>query len=158
MRSQLRTSTEVADGRTRFSPDSLFIPRSATSKRQNRLRLSGCERAQAAPQGKIRSGERQGRPFHFSFDSTLKSWFSRVANDLGPWLVAGSRVRPAAGLGQFLSDNPKDEPRSKNTRSPLPDLPRQSIYCHQAEYEDLNDVKRLEQDATFRVNWLEEDS
>jgi hypothetical protein len=45
------------------------------------------------------------------------------------------------------------------THGPLfPDLPRQLIYCNQAEYEDLNDAKRLEQDATFRVNWLEEDS
>src|ERR1019366_5382187 len=44
-----------------------------------------------------------------------------------------------------------DDRRGKNTRLPLPDLLRQSIYSRLAGYEDLNDAERLSQDPTFRL-------
>ena len=41
--------------------------------------------------------------------------------------------------------------RGKNTRLPLADLLRQSIYSRLAGYEDVNDAERLSQDPTFRL-------
>ena len=96
-------------------------------------------------------GEKQNRPFHFSFNSSLKVDFqgSRITSDAGLLLVRELDER--LGLGQLISDNLTDHRRGKNTQLPLPDLLRQSIYSRLAGYEDLNDAERLSNDPTFRL-------
>jgi hypothetical protein len=96
-------------------------------------------------------GEKQNRPFHFSFNSSLKVDFqgSRITSDAGLLLVRELDER--LGLDQLISDNLTDNRRGKNTQLPLPDLLRQSIYSRLAGYEDLNDAERLSHDPTFRL-------
>ena len=103
-------------------------------------------------------GEKQNRPFHFSFNSSLKVGFqgSRITSDAGLLLVRELDER--LGLDQLISDNLTDNRRGKNTQLPLPDLLRQSIYSRLAGYEDLNDAERLSNDPTFRVIGSEEDT
>ena len=43
------------------------------------------------------------------------------------------------------------DPRGTNSRLPLADLLRQSVYRRLAGYEDVNDAERLSQDPTFRL-------
>ena len=94
-------------------------------------------------------GEKQNRPFHFSFNSSLKVDFqgSRITSDAGLLLVRELDER--LGLDQLISDNLTDNRRGKNTQLPLPDLLRQSIYGRLAGYEDLNDAQRLSRAPTF---------
>jgi hypothetical protein len=96
-------------------------------------------------------GEKQKRPFHFSFNSSLKVDFqeSRITSDGGLLLVRELDER--LGLDQFISDNLTDNRRGKNTQLSLSDLLRQSIYSRLAGYEDLNDAERLSQAPTFRL-------
>jgi hypothetical protein len=54
------------------------------------------------------------------------------------------------GLSQLIAQHLTD-PRSTNTRLPLADLLRQSVYSRLAGYEDVNDAERLSQDPTFRL-------
>src|ERR1039458_2717389 len=96
-------------------------------------------------------GEKQNRPFHFSFNSSLKVGFqgSRITSDAGLLLVRELDER--LGLSQLISANLTDNRRGKNTQLPLPDLLRQSIYSRLAGYEDLNDAECLSHDPTFRL-------
>ena len=54
------------------------------------------------------------------------------------------------GLGQLIAQHLTD-PRGTNSRLPLADLLRQSVYSRLAGYEDVNDAERLAQDPTFRL-------
>src|ERR1035441_6031267 len=96
-------------------------------------------------------GEKQNRPFQFSFNSSLKVDFqgSRISSDAG--LLVVRELDERLGLSQLISDNLTDARRGKNTQLPLPDLLRQSIYSRLAGYEDLNDAERLSHDPTFRL-------
>jgi hypothetical protein len=96
-------------------------------------------------------GEKQNRPFHFSFNSSLKVDFqgSRITSDAGLLLVRELDER--LGLGQLISDNLTDNRRGNNTQLPLPDLLRKSIYSRVAGYEGLNDAERFSNDPTFRL-------
>jgi hypothetical protein len=96
-------------------------------------------------------GEKQNRPFHFSFNSSLKVDFqgSRITSDAGLLLVRELDER--LGLGQLISDNLTDHRRGKNTQLPLPDLLRQSVYSRLAGYEDVNNAERLTQAPSFRL-------
>jgi hypothetical protein len=96
-------------------------------------------------------GEKQSRPFHFSFNSSLKVGFqgSRITSDAGLLLVRELDER--LGLTRLISDNLTDNRRGKNTQLPLPDLLHQSIYSQLAGYEDLNDAERFSQDPAFRL-------
>jgi hypothetical protein len=96
-------------------------------------------------------GEKQSRPFHFSFNSSLKVGFqgSRITSDAG--LLVVRQLDERLGLSQLISDNLKNERRGQNTQLPLPDLLRQSIYSQLAGYEDLNDAERFSQDPAFRL-------
>ncbi|MCP5111901.1 MAG: IS1380 family transposase, partial [bacterium] len=49
-------------------------------------------------------------------------------------------------IGEHLTDH-----RAPNSRLPLVDLFRQSVYSRLAGYEDVNDAERLWQDPTFRL-------
>jgi len=95
-------------------------------------------------------GERQNQPFQLSFDASLKVYFqeSRVTSDSG--LILVRELDERLGLGELISQHLTD-PRGTNTRLPLPNLLRQSVYSRLAGYEDVNDAERLSQDPTFRL-------
>jgi len=54
------------------------------------------------------------------------------------------------GMGQLIAQHLTDS-RGTNSRLPLADLLRQSVYSRLAGYEDVNDAERLSQDPTFRL-------
>jgi hypothetical protein len=55
------------------------------------------------------------------------------------------------GLGDLIAAHLSDARRGKNTRLPLADLFRQSVYSRMAGYGDVNDAERLWQDPAFRL-------
>jgi hypothetical protein len=55
------------------------------------------------------------------------------------------------GFGDLVARHLRDSRRGKNTRLPLADLLRQSVYSRIAGYEDVNDAERLSQDPAFRL-------
>jgi hypothetical protein len=95
-------------------------------------------------------GEKQDQPFQFSFNSSLKVDFqgSRVTCDGG--LILVRELDERLGFGELIAQHLTD-PRGTNTRLPLADLLRQSVYSRLAGYEDVNDAERLSQDPTFRL-------
>jgi hypothetical protein len=102
-------------------------------------------------------GERQNQPFQLSFNSSLKVDFqgSRVTSNGG--LILVRELDERLGFGELIEQHLTDT-RAKNTRLPLADLLRQSVYSRLAGYEDVNDAEQLSQDPTFRLigsekNW-----
>jgi len=95
-------------------------------------------------------GEKQNQPFQLSFNASLKIDFqgSRVTSDGG--LILVRELDERLGFGELIAQHLTD-PRGTNTRLPLPDLLRQSVYSRLAGYEDVNDAERLSQDPTFRL-------
>src|ERR1017187_8640972 len=73
------------------------------------------------PGGMNPMGENQNRPFHFSFNSSLKVDFqgSRVTSDAG--LLVVRELDERLGLSELISDNLTDARRGRNTQLPLPD-------------------------------------
>ena len=62
------------------------------------------------------------------------------------------------GLGNLIDEHLSDSRQGLNTKFPLVDLLRQSVYSRLAGYEDLNDAVRVSADPTFRLigtkkNW-----
>ena len=95
-------------------------------------------------------GENQNQPFQLSFNAALKVDFqgSRVTSDGG--LILVRELDERLGFGELISQHLTD-PRGTNTRLPLADLLRQSVYSRLAGYEDVNDAERLSQDPAFRL-------
>jgi len=95
-------------------------------------------------------GEKQNQPFQLSFNASLKVDFqgSRVTSDGG--LILVWELDERLGFGELIEQHLND-PRGTNTRLPLADLLRQSVYSRLAGYEDMNDAERLSQDPTFRL-------
>lgn len=95
-------------------------------------------------------GEKQGQPFQLSFNAAVKVDFqgSRVTSDGG--LILVRELDERLGFGALIDQHLTD-PRGTNTRLPLADLLRQSVYSRLAGYEDMNDAERLSQDPTFRL-------
>jgi len=95
-------------------------------------------------------GEKQNRPFQLSFNSSLKVDFqgSRITSDGG--LVLVREMDERLGLSELIGEHLTDR-RGLNSRFPLADLFRQSVYSRLAGYEDVNDAERLSQDPTFRL-------
>jgi hypothetical protein len=95
-------------------------------------------------------GESQNQPFQQSFNSSLKIDFqgSRVTSDGG--LILVRELDERLGFSELIEQHLTD-PRGTNTRLPLADLLRQSVYSRLAGYEDMNDAERLSQDPTFRL-------
>ena len=95
-------------------------------------------------------GEKQRRPFQLSFNSSLKVDFqgARITSDGGLILVRelDERLKLSGLIGEHLTDH-----RGPNSRLPLADLFRQSVYSRLAGYEDMNDAEHLSQDPTFRL-------
>ena len=95
-------------------------------------------------------GERQKQAFQLSFNRFLRVTFqgSRITSDGG--LIVVRELDERLGFGELIEQHLIDS-RGKNTRLPLADLLRQSIYSRLAGYEDVNDAERLSQDPTFRL-------
>ncbi len=95
-------------------------------------------------------GEKQNEPFQLSFNASLKVDFqgSRVTSDGG--LILVRELDERLGFGELIEQHLND-PRGTNTRLPLADLLRQSVYSRLAGYEDMNDAERLSHDPTFRL-------
>ena len=96
-------------------------------------------------------GETQNQPFQLSFNPSLKVDFqgSRVTFDGGLFFLRELDER--LGLNQLIDEHLCDDRRRKNTRLPLPDLLRPSLYSRLAGYENVNDAERLSQHPTFRL-------
>ena len=95
-------------------------------------------------------GESQKQAFQLSFNRFLRVTFhgSRITSDGG--LILVRELDERLGFGELIEQHLIDS-RGKNTRLPLADLLRQSIYSRLAGYEDVNDAERLSQDPTFRL-------
>ena len=95
-------------------------------------------------------GEKQNQPFQLTFNASLKIDFqgSRVTSDGG--LILVRELDERLGFSELIEQHLTD-PRGTNTRLPLADLLRQSVYSRLAGYEDMNDAERLSQDPTFRL-------
>ena len=95
-------------------------------------------------------GESQKQGFQLSFNRFLRVAFqgSRVTSDSG--LILIRELDERLGFGELI-EQPLTDSRGKNTRLPLADLLRQSVYSRLAGYEDVNDAERLSQDPTFRL-------
>ena len=95
-------------------------------------------------------GEKQNQPFQLSFNASLKADFqgSRVTSDGG--LILVRELDERLGFGELIEQHLNDR-RGTNTRLPLADLLRQSVYSRLAGYEDMNDAERLSHDPTFRL-------
>jgi hypothetical protein len=73
-------------------------------------------------------GEIQNRPFHFSFNSSLKFDFQGLRVTSAAGLLVVRELDERLGLSELISDNLTDARHGRNTQLPLPDLLRQSIY------------------------------
>jgi hypothetical protein len=95
-------------------------------------------------------GERPNQPFQLSFTGSLKVDFqgSRVTSDGG--LILVRELDERLGFSELIEQHLTD-PRGTNTRLPLADLLRQSVYSRLAGYEDMNDAERWSHDPTFRL-------
>jgi hypothetical protein len=103
-------------------------------------------------------GDKNREPFQLSFNGFVKVDFqgSRVTSDGGLLLVRELDER--LGLGKLINEHLSDTRQGENTKFPLADLVRQSVYSRLAGYEDLNDAVRVSADPTFRLlgskkNW-----
>ena len=97
-----------------------------------------------------RVGEKQNKSIQLCFNGFLEVDFqgSRVTSDGG--LILVRELDEHLGLSQLIEQHLTD-PRGTNSRLPLADLLRQSVYSRLAGYEDVNDAERLSQDPTFRL-------
>jgi hypothetical protein len=80
--------------------------------------------------------------------------FQRISESGFPGFAGDFRRRldswTSTGLSQLIEQHLTD-PRGTNSRLPLADLLRQSVYSRLAGYEDVNDAERLSQDPSFRL-------
>jgi len=95
-------------------------------------------------------GEKKNKSFQLSFNRFLRVAFqgSRVTSNGG--LILVRELDERLGFGELIKQHLAD-PRGKNTRLPLADLLRQSVYSRLAGYEDVNDAEQLSRDPTFRL-------
>ncbi len=101
-------------------------------------------------------GEKQNQPFQLTFNASLKVDFqgSRVTSH--GRLVLVRELDERLGLGELIAQHPSDSRPGKNTRLPLADLFRQTLYSRIAGYGGVNDAERLSQDPTSRLIGSEE--
>ena len=102
-------------------------------------------------------GESEKQSIQLSFNRFLRVAFqgSRVTSNGG--LILVRELDERLGFGELIKQHLAD-PRGKNTRLPLANLLRQSVYSRLAGYEDVNDAEQLSHDPTFRLigsekNW-----
>src|SRR6202162_5286209 len=96
-------------------------------------------------------GEKQNKPFQFSFNASLKVDFqgSRVTSNGG--LILVRELDERLSLEKLIGEHLSDSRQGLNKEFTLADLLRQSVYSRLAGYEDLNDAERLAVDPTFRL-------
>ena len=99
-------------------------------------------------------GEKERKPFQFSFNGLLKVDFqgSRVTSDGGLILILVRELDERLGIGELIERHLSDPRSGRNTQLPLAGLLRQSVYSRVAGYEDVNDAERLSV-APTRVFW-----
>src|SRR5665811_927963 len=95
-------------------------------------------------------GEKQNQPFQLSFNASLKVDFQRSRVTSNGGLILVRELDERLGFGELIEQHLTD-PRGTNTRLPLADLLRQSVYSRLAGYEDVNDAERLSQDPALRL-------
>ncbi len=95
-------------------------------------------------------GERHNQLFQLTFNASLKVAFhgSKVTSNGG--LILVRELDERLGFSELIEQHLTDT-RAKNTRLPLADLLRQSVYSRLAGYEDVNDAEQLSRDPTFRL-------
>ena len=84
-------------------------------------------------------GESGKQPMHLSFHRFLRVAFqgSRITSDGG--LILVRELDERLGFGELIEEHRTDS-RAKNTRLPLADLLRQSVYSHLAGYEAKTEI------------------
>ena len=94
-------------------------------------------------------GENQKQAFQLSFNRFLRVAFhgSRVTSDGG--LILVRELDERLGFGKLIEQHLTDT-RAKNTRLPLTDLLRQSVYSRLAGYEDVCTRRRETRPGTPR--------
>ena len=103
-------------------------------------------------------GEKETKPFQFSFNGLLKVNFQGSCLPSDGGLILVRELDERLGLGNLIDEHLSDSRQGLNTKFPLVDLLRQSVYSRLAGYEDLNDAVRVSADPTFRLigtkkNW-----
>src|SRR5690242_7724383 len=90
-------------------------------------------------------------PVRLSFNPQLRVEFpgATVTSDAG--LLLPRELDEHLGLGALIERHLRDPRTGRNSKFPLPDLFRQSIYSRLARYEDTNDAERLAEDPAFRM-------
>jgi len=83
-------------------------------------------------------GEKHNGPFQLSFNAPIGG------------LILVWKLGERLGFGELIEQQLTDS-RANETRLPLADLLRQSVYSRVAGDEDVNDAERLSQDSTFRL-------
>jgi hypothetical protein len=96
-------------------------------------------------------GDAKAGPVRLSFNPQLRVEFHRatVTSDAG--LLLPRELDERLGLSTLIERHLADPRTGHNSKFPLPDLFRQSIYSRLAGYEDTNDAERLAEDPTFRM-------
>jgi hypothetical protein len=97
-------------------------------------------------------GEANLPPLRLQFDCRLKLEFHgfRITSDAG--LLAYRELEDALGLTALAGSMLVNSQTDKNGWRGLVSLLRQSVYCHLAGYEDVNDADRLGHDPAMR--WI----
>ncbi len=85
--------------------------------------------------GRHRVGDKGDKPFQLTFNGFLKVDLqgSRVTSDGG--LVLVRELDERLGLGKLINEHLGDTRQGENTKFPLADLVRQSVYSRLAGYE-----------------------
>ena len=100
-------------------------------------------------------GEKRNQPFQLSVNAFLRidSQGSRVTSDGGLLLVRQLAKRP--GLTGIIAKNKRDDRSGKNARLRSRICRGGPSAAASPGYEDVNNAKRLSQDATFHLIDLE---
>ncbi len=98
-------------------------------------------------------GDNQNQSFQSTFHRFLRVDFQGPRVTSGGGLILVRELDEHLGFGELIKQRLTDS-RGKNTKFALADLTRQSVYsrlAEYAEYEDMNDAKRVSQNPTFRL-------
>src|SRR5215813_1864173 len=96
-------------------------------------------------------GDATSGSIRLSFNPQLRVEFrgATVTSDAG--LLLPRELDERLGLSTLIERHLADPRSGRNSKFPLADLVRQSIYSRLAGYEDTNDAERLAEDPTFRM-------
>src|SRR5262249_4628069 len=134
-----------------FDPHFRFDPRTdqaIVASHQQEMRLSGAPRWRG---GHHPMGDAKSAPVRLWFNPQLRVEFhgATVTPDAG--LLLPRELDERLGLSTLIERHLADPRSGRNSKFPLADLFRQSIYSRLAGYADTNDAERLAEDPTFRM-------